>query len=95
MIYKKLNKRSSVGHDFIQLQQEKTKGWLRGYGDETFVRLRDEHGSVWVGTAERGNDDLVYYHLRDAAGRPMSGVATSYTRVFRDGKNRTWKGIVE
>ena len=95
MIYKKLNKRSSVGHDFIQLQQEKTKGWLRGYGDDTFVRLKDDHGNVWTGTAERGADNLVYYHLRDSRGRPISGVATNYTRVFRDDRNTTWKGFVE
>lgn len=94
MIYQKLNRRMSAKHDFIQLQDERTKGWLRGSGDETFVRLRDEHGNVWAGTAERGPDNLVYYHLRDTTGRPMSGVATSYTRVFRQGKN-TWKGIVE
>jgi hypothetical protein len=95
MIYQKTTKRTSAKHDYIQLQAERSKGWLRGSGDDNFVRLKDELGNVWSGTAERGADNIVYYHLRDASGRYMSGVATNFTRMLRDGKNRTWKGIVE
>ena len=64
-----------------------------GYGD--FIRLRDEFGNIWRGSAEEGPDESVRYRFRDALGRTVTGVSDSFGLVLRDERGKTWRGFVE
>lgn len=66
-----------------------------GYGEGEFVRLRDEQGNVWNGTAEAQEDNLVRYRLRDTSGRSITGISDSYGIVLRDEKGNNWRGFLE
>jgi len=70
-------------------------GSLTGYGEGDFIRLRDEQGSVWSGTACRQPDDSIRYMFRDQGGRHASGVSDGNGIMLRDETGRCWRGIVD
>lgn len=67
---------------------------LYGFGHGDHIRLRDEHGNVWRGSAER-TDDAVRYTFRDPNGRTITGVSDSFGIILRDGKGKTWRGFID
>ena len=69
-------------------------GSLAGYGDGDFIRLRDEKGQDWQGSAER-HGDCVRFSFRDGKGRYATGVGDSYGVVLRDDKGNIWRGFVQ
>lgn len=67
---------------------------MTGFGDGDFVRLRDEFGTMWRGTAELQDDDTVRYRFRDDAGRSITGVSDRYGITLRDDRGVTWRGYM-
>jgi hypothetical protein len=67
---------------------------VSGYSDGDYVRLRDEHGNVWRGTAESQGDETVRYRFRDDFGHVISGISDRLGILLRDEKGNTWRGFV-
>ncbi len=95
MIYQRSSKYSHGSLAFLVLEQEKTKRRISGFDSGGCVKLRDESGNTWNGTAESGPDNIVYYRLTDGEGRRLTGLATQFVIVFRDDGGNTWRGFVE
>lgn len=95
MIYAKQRKRTRLPGGFFHLEDEKTKTRVFGYGHGDHIKLKDEYGNIWVGSASRNPDNSVVYRFRDAAGRSLSGVSDSTTVTLRDEKGATWKGFID
>ena len=94
MIYGKQRKRTLVPGGFFHLEEEKTKTRVSGYGHGDHIKLTDEYGNVWLGTAVRNPDNSVSYRFRDDQGRTLTGVSDDLVVTLRDEKGRTWKGFI-
>ena len=68
---------------------------IYGYGEGDYIRLRDEYGNVWMGSAIQEEGNLVRYRFRDDHGRYISGVSDTYGVLLRDDKGKTWKGFID
>jgi hypothetical protein len=96
MIYAKQRKRTRLPGGFFHLQEESTKTRVAGYGHGDQIKLKDEYGNVWHGSATRNPDNSVAYRFHNGAGRTLSGVSdNNVTVTLRDDKGSTWKGVVE
>ena len=95
MIYQKRQANRSVKSGFYQFENDKTHAPTYGFGEGEFVRLRDEFGTVWNGTAEKEDRDTVRFRFRDAKGNQISGISDSYGITLRDQKGNTWRGFME
>jgi hypothetical protein len=80
---------------FFHLEEEKTRTRVTGYGHGDHIKLKDEYGNVWQGTAERISDNSVVYRFRDGRGRSLTGVSDNVSVTLRDEKGKTWKGFVD
>jgi hypothetical protein len=67
---------------------------ISGYGEGSYVRLKDEFGKVWRGTAEVLEDRTVFYRFRSDAGKVISGVSDGYGILLRDERGQIWRGYV-
>ena len=85
----------SLPGGFFHLEEEKTKTRVSGYGHGEHIRLKDEYGNVWRGSAERNIDNSIVYRFRDHRGRTLSGVSDGLTVTLRDERGNTWKGFVD
>ena len=74
MIYSKQRTRSRIPGGFFHLQEEKTKTRVAGYGHGDNIKLKDEYGNVWIGSAVRNPDNSIVYRFRDSKGRTLTGV---------------------
>ena len=83
--------RSQSGHYYFETVNHRV---ITGYGDSQYVRLRDEFGNVWQGSAEPQDDDTVRYRFRDQHGKMISGVSDTNGILLRDEKGHTWRGYV-
>ena len=95
MIFGRRRKSTSVQGGYYRFENAQSKTTLCGYGDGDFVRLRDEYGNVWTGSAERQGPDLVRYRFRDEKGKTIAGISDNYGIVLRDEKGQTWRGFLE
>ncbi len=95
MIFTKQRKRHHVPGGFFHLEEEKTKTRAFGYGHGDHIKLKDEYGNVWRGSAVRNPDNSVVYRFRDSGGHSLTGVSDNVTVTLRDEKGRTWKGFVD
>jgi len=95
MIYGKSRKRLRIPGGFFHLEEEKSKTRVSGYGHGDHIRLVDEYGNVWRGTAERTSDSSIVYRFRDDKGRSLTGVSNNLVVTLRDEKGRTWKGFID
>ncbi len=95
MIYGSKRTSKSLPGGWFSLEQERLHTRVTGFGYGDFIRLLDEYGNVWRGSAERGSENTVRYHFRDALGRSMTGVSDSRGLVLRDQRGNTWRGFVE
>ena len=68
---------------------------MYGLGEGDFVRLRDEFGKVWNGSAERQDDKTIRFRFRDSDGNVISGISDSYGIVLRDDIGNTWRGFLD
>ena len=64
MIFSKQRKRPRAPGGFFHLEEEKTKTRVFGHGQGDYIKLKDEYGNVWHGTAERNADNSVVYRFR-------------------------------
>jgi hypothetical protein len=94
MIYSKERKRPRLPGGFFHLEEEKTRTRAFGYGHGDHIKLEDEYGTEWHGSAERNDDNSVTYRFRTSNGASLSGVSTDAVVVLRDGRGNTWKGFV-
>ena len=95
MIYAIGHKRRRTPGGFFQLEEEKSKTRVSGYGHGDQIRLKDEYGNVWRGSATRNQDNSITYRFSDAKGRSLSGVSNGQQVTLRDDKGNTWKGVVD
>lgn len=94
MIYGRKTKHSPMPGGYFQLQNEKTKTRVVGFGYGDHIKLKDEFGNVWRGTAEKRDDD-VFYHFRASDGRVLTGVSSNFMVILRDDQGETWKGFID
>jgi hypothetical protein len=95
MIFSKTRKRQHVPGGFFHLQEEKSKTRVSGYGHGDHIKLKDEYGNVWHGSAVRNPDNSIVYRFRDSKGHSLTGVSDNVGVTLRDEKGRTWKGVIE
>ena len=95
MIYSKLRKRARVPGGYFHLEEEKTKTRVFGYGHGDHIKLTDEYGNIWRGSAVRNSDNSIAYRFRDAKGRTLSGISDNLVVTLRDEKGNTWKGVID
>ena len=95
MIFSKQKKRNRSTGGFFHLEEERTKTRVSGYGHDSHIKLKDEYGNIWSGTAERGADNSIVYRFRDGRGHSLTGVSDNLVVTLRDEKGRTWKGFVD
>lgn len=88
------NSRSGIPSGFYRLEGAGRKP-VFGFGEGDYIRLRDEFGNVWRGTAEQQGDDTIRYRFRDSNGKVISGIADGYGIVLRDEKGNSWRGFVD
>jgi hypothetical protein len=94
-IFKRRRIHSKMPGGFFNFEEEGTNTRLYGFGHGDHLRLRDEFGNIWRGTAEKVSEESVRYTFRDANGRTISGVSDSFGVVLRDGRGKTWRGFIE
>ena len=92
-----MRKRRRLGSTdgFYRFESLKSKNVVYGSGYGEFIRLRDEFGNVWRGSAERQSDDTVHYRFRDSNGKTISGISDSWGVILRDEKGNVWRGFVD
>lgn len=95
MIYKKKRVHDSVPGGFFSLEEESSKTRLYGFGYGEHIRLRDNYGNMWRGSAEKYADETVHYTFRDAMGRTIAGMAGSCGVMLRDNRGKTWRGFLD
>ncbi len=95
MIYSRQRKRAHIPGGFFHLEEEKTKTRVHGYGHGDHIKLKDEYGNIWRGSAVRNADNSVVYRFRDSKGRTLSGVSENTVVTLRDEKGNTWKGFID
>jgi hypothetical protein len=94
MIYTKQRRRATLPGGNFFLEDEKTKTRVSGHGQGEYIRLKDEYGNEWTGSATRNDDDSTQYRFRDAKGKSMTGVAYGQAVTLRDDRGNTWKGFI-
>ena len=94
MIYKRRRQRSSEPGGYFHLENELNHRKVFGFGEGSHIKLQDTAGAVWRGTAERGDDQSVYYRFRNSEGGVISGIGYGKQVMLRDSKGRVWKGFV-
>ncbi|HUA22358.1 MAG TPA: hypothetical protein VMB25_26615 [Bryobacteraceae bacterium] len=94
-IFKRRRVHSKIPGGFFNFEEDATTTRLYGFGHGDHLRLRDEFGNIWSGTAEKVSDDSVRYTFRDASGRTITGVTDSSGLVLRDGRGKTWRGFID
>lgn len=95
MIFGRQRKRSSVTSGSYRFENTRTRATLTGFGDGDYLRLRDEFGNLWTGTAEMQDKETVRYRFRDSHGNAIAGISDTYGIVLRDEKGNTWRGFLE
>ena len=94
MIYKR-HRQSTEPGGYFQFESELNHKKLIGHGYGGQIKLEDKSGQIWRGTAERGEDQAVYYRFRHADGRMVSGMGHGTNVTLRDEAGRVWKGFVD
>jgi hypothetical protein len=95
MIYSKQRKRTRIPGGFFHLEEEKTRTRVFGFGHGDQIKLKDEYGNTWRGSATRNPDNSVAYRFRDDVGHSLSGVSSDAVVTLRDEHGNTWKGFVD
>ena len=94
MIYRNQSRYTRAAGGFIRFRST-DRQTVYGYGEGDYIRLRDELGNVWVGSATREENSLVRYRFRDNRGQYVTGVSDSYGVILRDDKGKSWRGFVD
>ena len=95
MIYRSQSRYSRLPGGYLRFRGS-DQTTIHGYGEGDYIRLRDEFGRIWVGSANRDEETrIVRYRFRDDTGRHISGVSDTHGIVLRDDKGKTWRGFVD
>jgi hypothetical protein len=94
-IFQRKRVHSKIPGGFFNFEDESSSTRLYGFGYGEHLRLRDEFGNIWRGTAEKVSDECVRYTFRDANGNTISGVSDGLGIVLRDGRGKSWRGFIE
>jgi hypothetical protein len=94
MIYRKRRSQSSTPGGYFHFRDSLNRQ-ISGPGDGEYIRLRDEFGNEWRGTAERQSDDTIRYRFRNDNGDYITGVSDGYGIILRDQKGNTWRGFAD
>jgi len=94
MVYRRKQTRRTAPGGFHRFQNASNQS-VYGFGDGDYIRLRDEFGQIWRGSAEREQDNTVRYRFRDEKGHTISGMSDSYGIILRDEKGNSWRGFVD
>jgi hypothetical protein len=94
MIYRRRQLNSVAPGGFFRLQNAQ-RHVVYGYGDGDFIRLRDEFGNTWRGTATKQYDESIRFRFRDQRGATISGISDSFGVILRDEHGRTWRGFFD
>jgi hypothetical protein len=92
MVYDRQRAKNRQVGGFFNLQDEKTKTRVSGFGHGDHIKLKDEYGNVWFGSAERNPDGSIVYRFRDEHGKSLSGISQGEIVTLRDENGGTWKG---
>lgn len=93
MLYRR-RRRSGLPSGFFRISGRNRS--IYGTGDGEYIRLRDEFGNEWRGTAERQADDTVRYRFVSPEGQAISGISTgSHGVILRDEHGNAWRGFVD
>lgn len=95
MIYKRNRVYSLAPGGFFSFEEEKTKARIFGFGYGDYIRLRDESGQTWRGSAEKAADGSYRYTFRSNRGKTVSGLADGFGITLRDEKGKTWRGFID
>jgi hypothetical protein len=95
MIYHRSRKRSTASNGCYRFENVRGQGKLTGFGIEGIVRLRDEYGVEWAGTAELQDGGITSYRLRSPQGATMSGISDGHAILLRDERGNAWRGFVD
>jgi len=94
MLFKRKQARKTAPGGYLQFQNA-NKQSFHGFGEGDYIRLRDEFGNTWRGSAEREDDNSIRYRFRDEKGQSISGMSDSYGIILRDEKGNSWRGFVD
>ena len=94
-VYLRQRKRAPMPGGYFHLEEEKTKTRVYGYGHGDHIKLTDEYGNTWRGSAVRNPDNSVAYRFRDSKGKSLSGSSEGNTVTLRDERGKVWKGFVD
>jgi hypothetical protein len=94
MIYRRRSRYAVSAGGFHRIQNAQ-RNTMFGFGEGDYIRLRDEHGNVWRGTATRDDNNTIVYRFRDADGVTITGISDTWGIILRDDRGRTWRGFVD
>jgi hypothetical protein len=94
MIFTRRQEKNKQPGGYFHLQDEKTKTRVSGYGQGDHIKLKDEYGNVWFGSALRNPDGSTVYRFRDEHGKSLTGVSHGEAVTLRDERGNTWKGFI-
>ena len=95
VIYKRNRVYGRAPGGYFNFEEESTKVRMHGFGYGDYIRLRDEYGHTWRGTAEKSADGSFRYTFRNGRGKTVSGLADGYGITLRDEKGKTWRGFID
>jgi len=95
MLYKRHRQAAGEPGGYFHLEHEQNHRKAFGFGHGGSIKLEDTSGSIWRGTAERGDDQSIYYRFRNSEGRVVSGIGYGASVLLRDDTGGIWKGFVD
>jgi hypothetical protein len=94
MIYRRGSRHSRLPGGYLRFRAA-DRSTVHGFGEGDYIRMRDEFGNIWQGSATRDHDNIVRYRFRDHQGKYITGVSDSYGVTLRDEKGNTWRGFID
>lgn len=85
--------RAALGYHAFRIENHKREV-LTGFGDGDFIRLHDQAGNEWHGSAER-QGDTIRLMFRDGRGRYATGIANNMGVMLKDDKGNVWRGYLQ
>ena len=95
MFYHRPGKNSSVRDGYYRFQKTRGQGILSGFGIAGLLRLRDNEGAEWTGTAELLEDGTTRYRFHNGQGERICGISDNEGILLRDDAGNAWRGFVD
>lgn len=93
MLYRRRRNRDSVQSGYLRFENLNKRA-LTGFISGDFVRLKDEFGNVWQGSAEAQDEQTIRYRFRDSEGHTICGISDRFGIVLRDERGNSWRGFL-